>query len=259
MRSWRVVASVDASVCCQRASKSTTRGIRRPERLRPLFQSRLLAEPCCYFAAGNGPALFQVCPAFPSIRISADAWRGCVVSREIYVTECAPFCGAGFGAGRDHHLASGGWRGGAKSRAPSPARNYAGGTRPSFARHLARHRGAASGGGGGIFGASGGMAAAGSSRGDSRFRLMKRAIQISIRAYQLLVAPILKAIVGPGGGCRYEPSCSRYFSQAVEDHGVCRGSWLGLKRIGRCQPWGGAGLDPVPPARPLGARQHCSH
>ena len=88
---------------------------------------------------------------------------------------------------------------------------------------------------------------------------MIRLIQLFIRAYQLLVAPVLKVIAGPGGGCRYEPSCSRYFSHAVEVHGVCRGSWLGVKRIARCQPWGGFGLDPVPPARPLGARQHCSH
>ena len=88
---------------------------------------------------------------------------------------------------------------------------------------------------------------------------MKRLIQLSIRAYQLLVAPVLTAFAGPGGGCRYEPSCSRYFSRAVEDHGVGRGSWLGVKRIARCQPWGGSGLDPVPPARALGARQHCPH
>ena len=88
---------------------------------------------------------------------------------------------------------------------------------------------------------------------------MIRLIQFFIRAYQLLVAPLLKAITGPGGGCRYEPSCSRYFSEAVEVHGVARGCWLGVKRIARCQPWGGSGPDPVPPARPLGARQHCSH
>ena len=88
---------------------------------------------------------------------------------------------------------------------------------------------------------------------------MIRLIQLFIRAYQLLVAPVLKVIAGPGGGCRYEPSCSRYFSQAVEVHGVCRGSWLGVKRIARCQPWGGGGFDPVPQARALGARQHCSH
>ena len=85
---------------------------------------------------------------------------------------------------------------------------------------------------------------------------MKRVIQLFIRAYQLLVAPVLAVFVGPGGGCRYAPSCSRYFSQAVGEHGAWRGSGLGVKRIARCHPWGGSGLDPVPPARSIGARPH---
>ena len=88
---------------------------------------------------------------------------------------------------------------------------------------------------------------------------MKRLIQFLIRAYQVIISPILSVFVGAGGGCRYEPSCSRYFSQAVGEHGAWRGSLLGLKRIARCHPWGGEGLDPVPPARGLGARQHCPH
>ena len=103
------------------------------------------------------------------------------------------------------------------------------------------------------------MAEAGAARECFEFRFMKRLIQLFIRAYQLLVAPLLTALVGPGGGCRYEPSCSRYFSQAVGEHGVFRGSWLGLKRIARCHPWGGQGIDPVPPARGPGARQNCPH
>lgn len=69
-----------------------------------------------------------------------------------------------------------------------------------------------------------------------------------IRAYQLTISPILTWLTGPGGGCRFEPSCSRYFLEAVETHGLLRGGWLGLRRIGRCQPWGGMGFDPVPPA-----------
>ena len=68
-----------------------------------------------------------------------------------------------------------------------------------------------------------------------------------IRGYQLGFAPILKLLAGPGGGCRFEPSCSRYCAEAVEVHGVWRGGWLGLKRIARCHPWGGRGDDPVPP------------
>lgn len=88
---------------------------------------------------------------------------------------------------------------------------------------------------------------------------MIRIIQILIRAYQLLIAPVLSVFVGAGGGCRYEPSCSRYFSQAVAEHGAWRGSLLGVRRIARCHPWGGEGLDPVPPPRSVGARRRCSH
>lgn len=81
-------------------------------------------------------------------------------------------------------------------------------------------------------------------------------IRIVIRGYQLFISPALQWITGgPGMGCRYEPTCSHYFLEACETHGVARGSWLGLKRIGRCQPWGGFGPDPVPPAREVGARK----
>ena len=61
-----------------------------------------------------------------------------------------------------------------------------------------------------------------------------------VRAYQMLLSPVLP------GSCRYHPTCSEYARQAVKDHGPVSGSWLALKRIGRCHPWGGFGLDPVP-------------
>jgi hypothetical protein len=80
-------------------------------------------------------------------------------------------------------------------------------------------------------------------------------IRLLIRGYKLIFSPVLHWLGGPATGCRYEPSCSFYFLEACETHGVLRGSWLGLKRIARCQPWGGQGLDPVPPARVFGARR----
>ncbi|MDP9403554.1 MAG: membrane protein insertion efficiency factor YidD [Actinomycetota bacterium] len=46
--------------------------------------------------------------------------------------------------------------------------------------------------------------------------------------------------------CRYVPSCSTYALEALERHGGVRGTWLALRRICRCHPWGGMGCDPVP-------------
>ena len=72
---------------------------------------------------------------------------------------------------------------------------------------------------------------------------MKKIMIALIRFYQLFVSPILPSV------CRYKPSCSEYFIQALKIHGVCKGSYLGIKRILRCHPWGGAGYDPVPPKK----------
>ncbi len=73
-------------------------------------------------------------------------------------------------------------------------------------------------------------------------------IRLLIRGYQVVISPALTLILGPGGGCRFEPTCSHYVLEALETHGALRGGWLGLKRLCRCHPWGGAGFDPVPPA-----------
>ncbi len=85
---------------------------------------------------------------------------------------------------------------------------------------------------------------------------MRPPLQILIRGYQILVSPVLSFLGGPGSGCRYQPTCSAYFLEAIEVHGAWRGSWLGLKRIGRCAPWGAQGHDPVPP-RNAGVEPGC--
>ena len=65
-----------------------------------------------------------------------------------------------------------------------------------------------------------------------------------IRAYQLVISPLL-----PANSCRYQPSCSHYGMEAIRVHGPILGSWLTVRRILRCNPWGGFGYDPVPPPR----------
>ena len=72
-------------------------------------------------------------------------------------------------------------------------------------------------------------------------------VRVLVRLYQYTLSPLLALLGGPGCGCRFQPTCSAYFLEAIETHGVARGSWLGLKRLARCQPWGGSGYDPVAP------------
>ncbi len=71
-------------------------------------------------------------------------------------------------------------------------------------------------------------------------RLLGAFFLLLIRAYQLLLSPML------GASCRYTPTCSQYGIQAIRKYGPFKGGWLTLKRIGRCHPWGGHGHDPVP-------------
>ncbi|MBV8969437.1 MAG: membrane protein insertion efficiency factor YidD [Verrucomicrobia bacterium] len=78
---------------------------------------------------------------------------------------------------------------------------------------------------------------------------MLRILKILLRLYKLTLSPMLAILSGgPGTGCRFVPTCSEYFVEAVETHGWASGSWLGFKRLARCHPWGGSGYDPVPPA-----------
>src|ERR1700719_4167300 len=89
------------------------------------------------------------------------------------------------------------------------------------------------------------MVASGQARFYSSGSMLK-IFRALIRFYQWTISPLLSALGGPGSGCRFEPTCSNYFLEAVERHGIGHGGWLGLKRLARCQPWGGCGHDPVP-------------
>lgn len=77
-------------------------------------------------------------------------------------------------------------------------------------------------------------------------RLLTLILTAPIRAYQLLVSPLL------GPRCRFYPSCSSYALGAIRRHGPFRGTWLALRRLLRCHPWNPGGPDPVPP---VGSRQ----
>ncbi|MBI4390420.1 MAG: membrane protein insertion efficiency factor YidD [candidate division NC10 bacterium] len=70
--------------------------------------------------------------------------------------------------------------------------------------------------------------------------LPARAALALIAAYRAWLSPLTLP------ACRFLPSCSEYTSEAIERHGLGRGAWLGLRRLLRCHPLGGAGLDPVP-------------
>lgn len=65
-----------------------------------------------------------------------------------------------------------------------------------------------------------------------------------VRFYQRFLSRALHAI--PGTGCRFHPTCSCYMATSLERFGFWRGLWGGLKRLGRCHPWGGSGIDEVP-------------
>ncbi len=61
-----------------------------------------------------------------------------------------------------------------------------------------------------------------------------------IKAYRYLLSPLL------GNNCRFHPSCSEYAETAIRRFGPLRGTWLGIRRLGRCHPWHDGGIDPVP-------------
>lgn len=79
---------------------------------------------------------------------------------------------------------------------------------------------------------------------------LKRLIIGFIRFYQRFISPLSPP------RCRYYPTCSQYTLEAVQLHGAVKGGWLGIKRISRCHPWGGSGVDFVPLPIPKFKKYH---
>lgn len=70
--------------------------------------------------------------------------------------------------------------------------------------------------------------------------IVSRILILPIRLWQVTLSRVLPP------SCRFTPSCSHYGIEALKKHGPIKGSWLTLRRIGRCHPWGPSGYDPVP-------------
>jgi putative membrane protein insertion efficiency factor len=73
--------------------------------------------------------------------------------------------------------------------------------------------------------------------------LAVRVALAALRAYKLMLSPLFT------GACRFHPSCSTYAADALRAHGLLAGTWLAVRRLARCRPFGGSGYDPVPPRR----------
>ncbi|HNW91501.1 MAG TPA: membrane protein insertion efficiency factor YidD [bacterium] len=80
--------------------------------------------------------------------------------------------------------------------------------------------------------------------------MLRSALLLLIRAYQLLLSPLLPQ------ACRFYPTCSRYAHAAVARFGFWRGGYLGARRVLRCHPWHPGGLDPVPERWPGWRNDH---
>ena len=73
--------------------------------------------------------------------------------------------------------------------------------------------------------------------------LLAQILALPIKGYQLIFSPWV------GRSCRFDPTCSAYALIALERHGALKGSWLTVRRILRCHPWGAHGVDDVPDAK----------
>ena len=81
-------------------------------------------------------------------------------------------------------------------------------------------------------------------------RPLNRFVRAVLKGYKWVVSPLL------GPRCRHLPTCSEYADEAIERHGILRGTGLAVRRVARCHPWGSSGYDPVPEPKRPPAGQH---
>jgi len=91
--------------------------------------------------------------------------------------------------------------------------------------------------------------------------LRDRTISAVLGVYKWALSPVLHAMPGVAGACRFQPTCSEYAAIAVSEYGVVRGGWMALLRLLRCHPFHRGGFDPVPanPSRHGEAAHSCNH
>jgi len=77
-------------------------------------------------------------------------------------------------------------------------------------------------------------------------QIFKWIFLIPVKLYQWIISPLTP------GSCRHSPTCSAYTVEAINEWGGLKGTWLGLKRLSKCHPWGTSGHDPVP-------KKECKH
>jgi uncharacterized protein len=85
-------------------------------------------------------------------------------------------------------------------------------------------------------------------------RWREKVAEALLAAYKGAISPVLHAVAGAGGGCRFQPTCSEYAAIAVAEHGAVRGGALAVRRLLRCHPLHRGGFDPVPASAGYGAQ-----
>ena len=90
----------------------------------------------------------------------------------------------------------------------------------------------------------------------SAIAVATRRLSVTARLERWLIHLYQQAFAWRASPCRYVPTCSQYADEAIELHGAVKGSWLGLRRLARCHPWGGHGWDPVPSAPARSSRHN---